>query len=120
MLFIKVRKDKSSYRFSKKRCGNFGKSEFFYTGFTGKDLSKRINEHLGGKKSKYLHSFNIIKIIPCYAEEIRTYKEALTREKQIKRLPSDSKWKLLSNDKNTLKYNSATINLVNGRNQLVW
>ena len=54
----------------------------FYTGSTN-DLSKRFTEHqIGTSPSAYTFSRRPVELV--WSEEVETYREALTHEKQIK------------------------------------
>ena len=63
-----------------------------YTGITN-DPEKRLKCHNKGKASKYTRSRLPVKMV--YKEEIKGKGKALTREREIKKLPRENKLKLM-------------------------
>lgn len=64
----------------------------YYTGYTS-DLNKRIALHNSGNGAKYLR--NKLPVILVYAKEYRYYKNALHRERNIKKLTRQQKEELI-------------------------
>lgn len=62
-----------------------------YTGYTN-DLNRRLEEHLN-KKSKYTSRFDNIKLV--YSEQFLTRKEAMKREREIKKFSRKEKLYLI-------------------------
>lgn len=65
-----------------------------YTGITN-DIERRLKVHNSGKGAKYTRGRLPVKIV--YKEEAASKGEALTRERQIKKLKRDEKIKLINN-----------------------
>ncbi|MCX5634120.1 MAG: GIY-YIG nuclease family protein [Phycisphaerae bacterium] len=63
-----------------------------YTGYTN-NLGKRIALHNSGNGAKYLR--NKLPVVLVYAKEYRYYKNALNREKNIKKLTRQQKEELI-------------------------
>jgi putative endonuclease len=74
------------------------KDNSFYTGYTA-DLARRIQEHNGenGKGARYTRCRRPVQLI--YHEEYRSRKEAMRREREIKKLSKKRKIHLI--DKGT-------------------
>ncbi len=66
----------------------------YYTGFT-KDLDERIELHNKGFGAKYLKNRLPVKLV--YAKEYHYYKNALHRERNIKKLTQKQKEQLIRN-----------------------
>lgn len=64
----------------------------YYTGYTS-NLEKRVALHNSGKGAKYVRNKLPAKL--AYAKEYRYYKNALNREKNIKKLTRQQKEKLI-------------------------
>ncbi|MHC4573963.1 MAG: GIY-YIG nuclease family protein [Planctomycetota bacterium] len=64
----------------------------YYTGYT-KDLESRIALHNSGNGAKYLRGKLPVKLV--YAKQYRYYKNALRREKNIKKMTRKQKEKLI-------------------------
>lgn len=64
-----------------------------YTGFAV-DVHKRLLVHNSGKASKYTRARLPVRLL--YQESFETKQEALARERQIKKLKREDKWKLIS------------------------
>lgn len=64
----------------------------YYTGYTS-NLEKRVALHNSGKGAKYLR--NKLPVILVYAKEYRYYKNALHRERNIKKLTRQQKEELI-------------------------
>ncbi|RLI43929.1 GIY-YIG nuclease family protein [Candidatus Bathyarchaeota archaeon] len=65
----------------------------YYTGYT-KDLESRLEQHMLGKGARYTRMHKPEKLV--YLEAFATRREAMIRERQIKRLTHDEKLKLAS------------------------
>lgn len=63
-----------------------------YTGITN-DTEKRLKVHNSGKGAKYTRGRLPVKIV--YREEVQTKGEALSRERQIKKLKREDKLELI-------------------------
>jgi putative endonuclease len=63
-----------------------------YTGVTN-NIKRRFSEHKNKRGGHYTSSHDALKIV--YKEEFATQKEALARERQIKRLPRQKKLDLI-------------------------
>ena len=63
----------------------------FYTGYA-KDLNARLSMHEQGKGARYTRSHKPKKLV--YAEEFGTMKEAMRREREIKKLGHEEKKRL--------------------------
>jgi len=63
----------------------------FYTGYA-KDLSARLEMHVAGKGARYTRIHKPKKLV--HIEEFNTIKEAMRREKEIKKLGHEEKKKL--------------------------
>lgn len=63
-----------------------------YTGITN-DLEKRIEQHNSGKGAKYTRGRGPVTL--KYSEDAATKGEALSRERQIKKLERDKKQELI-------------------------
>ncbi len=66
----------------------------YYTGYT-KNLESRISLHNNGHGAKYLKNRLPVKLV--YAKEYRYYKNALRRERNIKKLTRKQKERLIGN-----------------------
>jgi putative endonuclease len=64
----------------------------YYTGYTN-DLEKRIDLHNSGNGAKYLRSRIPVKLV--YAKEYHYYKNALRRERNIKKMTREQKERLI-------------------------
>jgi putative endonuclease len=64
----------------------------YYTGYA-KDVDSRLKQHMIGVGARYTKLHRPKRIV--YAEEFDTIKEAMKRERKIKRLSHDEKEKLL-------------------------
>jgi len=67
----------------------------FYTGYA-KDLNTRLEMHMQGKGARYTRIHKSKKLV--YTEEFNTIKEAMHREKEIKKLGHEEKKKLCRSD----------------------
>jgi putative endonuclease len=65
------------------------KNGTLYVGMT-EDIAKRIVRHKGGKGSKFVKKYNIQRLV--YFERAKDYREARSRERQLKWW--ERKWKL--------------------------
>ncbi|MEM2921525.1 MAG: GIY-YIG nuclease family protein [Candidatus Bathyarchaeia archaeon] len=63
----------------------------YYTGYTT-SLQRRLMLHEKGRGAKYTRAHRAMKIV--HAEYFETRREAMKRERQIKRLPRDRKKEL--------------------------
>jgi putative endonuclease len=66
----------------------------YYTGYTN-NLENRIYLHNNGKGAKYLKNKLPVKLV--YAKEYRYYKNALRRERNIKKMTREQKKRLIAN-----------------------
>lgn len=66
-----------------------------YTGYAA-DINQRVAAHNGGKGSKYTRGRLPVTLV--YYEELDTKKEALQRERQIKKLDRIGKIKLIQSE----------------------
>ena len=64
----------------------------FYTGYT-KTLDLRVSQHMRGVGGRYTKLHRPTKLV--YAEEFSTKKEAMKRERWIKKLSHETKGKLI-------------------------
>jgi putative endonuclease len=64
----------------------------YYTGYA-KDIDSRLKQHMIGVGARYTKLHRPKRIV--YAEEFDTIREAMKREREIKRLSHDEKEKLL-------------------------
>ena len=64
----------------------------YYTGYTN-NLENRIKEHNNGNGAKYLRGKLPVKLV--YAKEYRYYKNALHRERNIKKMTRKQKEELI-------------------------
>jgi putative endonuclease len=64
----------------------------YYTGYTN-NLENRIKEHNSGNGAKYLRGKLPVKLV--YAKEYRYYKNALNRERNIKKMTRKEKERLI-------------------------
>ena len=64
----------------------------YYTGYA-KDIDSRLKQHMTGVGARYTKLHRPKRIV--YAEEFDTIREAMKREREIKRLSHDEKEKLL-------------------------
>ena len=69
-------------------CGNGS----YYTGYA-KDIEKRFKQHKRGNGARYTKMHRPEKLV--YIAEFNTRREAIRREKRIKRLSHDEKQKLV-------------------------
>lgn len=101
MLRVKVYKTSGKWRtgygpHSKRRCGMYGRDEFFYVGMTG-NVNKRLEEHKLGIRSNFIRSFDVQSIDLVYVEQTgEDYQKTLKREKQIKRYSKKKKEELIN------------------------
>lgn len=65
----------------------------FYTGYT-KSLDLRVNQHVRGGGGRYTKLHRPTKLV--YAEEFDTKKEAMKRERWIKKLRHEKKGELIN------------------------
>jgi len=65
----------------------------FYTGYTG-DLDSRIRLHENGKGARYTRMYKPKKLV--YVEQFSSRKEAIRREKTVKRLNHQQKLELVN------------------------
>lgn len=66
----------------------------YYTGYTS-DLTKRLNQHNSGKQgARYTRMRRPVKLV--YVEKFDTQKEAMIREKEIKKLSRVQKIKMVA------------------------
>lgn len=90
-----------------KRTGQFHvyilrcKDDTFYTGSTN-NLEKRIKLHNKGNGSKYVRSKRPVTL--AYAKVYRYYKNAITAEREIKKLSRIKKEELVNGYKNNRKF----------------
>lgn len=68
------------------------KNKTFYTGYT-KDLFDRLQQHIEGKGAKYLIGNKVKKLY--YVEKYRTQRQAIQREREIKKFTHLGKKKLI-------------------------
>lgn len=68
------------------------KNKTFYTGYT-KDIFERLKLHLDGKGARYLKRYKVKKLY--YVEKFRTQRQAIQREREIKKLTHQKKKKLI-------------------------
>ena len=64
----------------------------YYTGYTN-NLENRIKEHNSGNGAKYLRGKLPVKLV--YSKEYRYYKNALNRERNIKKMTRKEKERLI-------------------------
>ena len=64
----------------------------YYTGYTN-DLERRISQHNNGSGAKYLKSKLPVKLV--YAKKYKYYKNALHRERNIKKMTREQKERLI-------------------------
>jgi putative endonuclease len=69
------------------------KGNHFYTGYT-KDLNTRLWLHMNGKGARYTKMYKPKKVV--YVEQFESRKEAMRREKSIKRLNHQQKLNLIN------------------------
>lgn len=69
------------------RCGDGS----LYTGITT-DVEARLEAHRTGKGAKYTRGRGPLEVV--YTEQCASKSDALKRERQIKALPREEKWKL--------------------------
>ena len=65
----------------------------YYTGWT-KDLDRRMKAHNSGTGAKYTRSRRPVRLV--YYEAYRTKEEAMRREREIKRMSTKEKEKLIA------------------------
>ena len=73
------------------------KDNSFYTGYTS-DLSRRISQHNSGIGARYTRGRRPVQLL--YHEEFTTRKEAMRREREIKRFSRKRKVRLISSETN--------------------
>ena len=64
----------------------------FYTGYTH-DLDKRLKQHHGGQGGRYTRSRQPVELI--YSEELKEKRDAILREREIKKMRKKEKADLL-------------------------
>ena len=68
------------------------RNKTFYTGYT-KDIFERLKQHLDGKGARYLQGNKVKKLY--YVEKYRSQRQAIQREREIKKLTHLDKKKLI-------------------------
>ncbi len=68
------------------------RNKTFYTGYT-KDIFERLKQHLDGKGARYLRGNKVKKLY--YVEKFRSQRQAIQREREIKKLTHQDKKKLI-------------------------
>ena len=71
------------------------KDNSLYTGWTN-DIDKRLEAHNSGRGAKYTRGRGPVRLV--HLETFETKEEALKRERAIKRLSTEKKWKLVIED----------------------
>ena len=80
-------------------CRRTGQKNFgdyvYYAGLTS-DPKRRLYEHCNGIKSNWMKRYKIHPKYFVYIEQVKNYREAIKREKQIKRLSRRQKQQLIN------------------------
>lgn len=73
----------------------------YYTGYA-KDVDSRVKQHVRGIGARYTKLHKPKRLV--YTEEVDTRREAMKRERQIKKLSHDEKHKLVSRARNPCNF----------------